>query len=79
MAVGQRLVVGGSGLGPLLELANVFCGEVVELLGGEESVIGVGIPEEIEAGAYSADVRTFDFDSMGEALRVGVLSGGGAA
>lgn len=59
----------------LKELSNIFCGEMIDLLGGTERQIGAGLPEELESDvAHASAGRTLCFDSMGESLRIRIES-----
>ena len=66
--------------GVLLELANVIAGEVVCLLGGEETYFQLGLPssEKVELNAPEEHID-ITFDSMGETFCVGVVRGGKAS
>ncbi|MEZ6002572.1 MAG: chemotaxis protein CheX [Planctomycetota bacterium] len=55
------------------ELANMTCGELLELMGAEDKTLHCGLPED---GAWSSDSTPLllksAFDSMGEVFRIAV-------
>ena len=52
------------------ELANIFCGEVVELVGGADEEIRMGLHEAAPESSEDDAALVRAFDSMGESLRL---------